>query len=176
MTAAPYLWILCSMLNMRSRRLLTIIVAASIVILSLIPKPPEIPGGVHFADKIAHFIAYAALSFLVAISFFNGKGRAGKDGSGNTCASKGDSGQGNGNRGSRVAETRRCGRMRRFTTVMIVAALCILFGGLIEYLQTFTGRQPELWDMAADLAGAVCGAVVGSGISRRVSPGQEKQG
>ena len=171
MTAAPFLWILCSMITLRSRRLLTIIVAASILILSLIPKPPEIPGGVHFADKIAHFIAYAALGFLMALSFFNGKAYAGKGGSGNAYASRGDSGQGNGKQSDGSGEARRGGRSRRrFTTVLIVAALCILFGGLIEYLQTFTGRQAELLDMAADLVGAVCGAFVGSRFSRRVSP------
>lgn len=172
MTAAPFLRILCSMLTMRSRRLLTIVVAVSILILSLIPKPPEIAGGVHFADKIAHFIAYAALGFLITVSFFNGQGRAWKVRSGNVYGSRNDSSPGNRKQGG-GQNIRRSAGMRRFTTVLIVAVLCILFGGLIEYLQTFTGRQAELWDMAADLTGAVCGALVGSWFNRRFLSKQE---
>lgn len=117
---------------MRSRRLgtiLTIVVAGSILVLSLIPKPPEILGGFHLADKVAHFIAYQVLSFLLFTSFFEGK---------------------------------------QVGAILIVAALCILYGGLIEILQIFTHRQPEIWDLVADLIGAVCGAAVGAGLSRRI--------
>jgi len=117
------------MLSKRFWRILTIVVTVSILILSLIPKPPEIPGGFHFADKIAHFIAYAVLSFLLFTSLFEGK---------------------------------------KLSTVVIVAAACMVYGGVIEILQTFTHRQPELWDLTADLFGAVCGAALGAGLNRRI--------
>ena len=117
------------MLSKRFWRVLTIVVTVSILILSLIPKPPEIPGGFHFADKIAHFIAYAVLSFLLFTSLFEGK---------------------------------------KLSTVLIVAAACMIYGGVIEILQTFTHRQPELWDLTADLFGAVCGAALGAVLNRRI--------
>jgi len=121
------------MLRVRFWRILAIVVAAAIVILSLIPKPPEIPGGFHSADKIAHFIAYLVLSFLVFTS---------------------------------VSEERTFGN--RLSAILIVAGLCLFYGGLIEILQMFTGRQPELLDLAADLIGAVCGALVGVGLWKRL--------
>jgi VanZ family protein len=121
------------MLHVRFWRVLAIVVAAAIVILSLIPKPPEIPVGFKFSDKIAHFIAYVVLSFLVFASISEGKliGTA-------------------------------------LITVLIVAALCVVFGGLIEVLQMFTGRRPEFWDLTADAIGAVCGALVAAGLWRRL--------
>jgi len=122
------------MLHIRFWRILAIVVAAASVVLSLLPDPPEIPGGFQFADKLAHLFAYLVLSFLVFASFFEGK---------------------------RVGTA--------LITVMIAAALCVVFGGLIEILQIFTGRQPELWDLVADLIGAVCGAFIGAGLLRRFS-------
>jgi VanZ family protein len=117
------------MLSKRFWRILTIVVTVSILVLSLLPDPPEIPGGFHFADKVAHFIAYAVLSFLLFTSFFEGK---------------------------------------KLSTVVIVAAVCLIYGGVIEILQIFTHRQPEIWDLTADLFGAVCGAALGAGLNRRV--------
>ena len=43
--------------------------------------------------------------------------------------------------------------------------LMIAVGALIEWLQSFTGRSPELADLAADAAGAVIGAVAGRRVS-----------
>lgn len=117
------------MLSKRTWRILTIVVTVSILVLSLLPDAPEIPGGFHFADKVAHFIAYAVLSFLLFISFFEGK---------------------------------------KISTVVIVAAACLIYGGMIEVLQTFTHRQPELWDLTADLFGAVSGAAIGAGLHHRI--------
>jgi VanZ family protein len=121
------------MLRKRVFRILTLAVAAGILVLSLIPKPPEIPVGFHYADKIAHFFAYLVLSFLVFASVSEGKliGAA-------------------------------------LMTVLVVAALCVVFGGLIEILQMFTGRQAELWDLVADSIGAVCGALISAGLLRRI--------
>lgn len=121
------------MLYVRFWRILAILVAAAIVVLSLLPDPPEIPVGFHFADKLAHFIAYLVLSFLVFASITGGK---------------------------RISTA--------LNTILIVAALCLFYGGLIEILQMFTGRQPEFWDLAADLIGALCGALVGAGLWRRL--------
>lgn len=121
------------MLHARFWRILAIVVAAGIVILSLLPKPPEIPVGFHYADKFAHFIAYFVLSFLVFTSLYFEK-RSGTALSG----------------------------------VLTVSALCLFYGGLIEILQMFSGRQAELWDLAADLIGAVCGAYLGVGVLRHI--------
>jgi VanZ family protein len=120
------------MLHKRWRRLSVILVAGGILFLSLIPKPPPLPAGFRFTDKIAHLLAYAVLSFLVFTAFFEGK---------------------------------PIGTV--FTTILIVAAVCLLYGGLIEILQIFTRRHPELWDLTADLIGALCGASLAAGMSRR---------
>lgn len=45
--------------------------------------------------------------------------------------------------------------------IIISALLCTLYGGIIEILQAFTGRNPEVIDFAADFAGAVIGSVAG---------------
>jgi len=129
LTAPLIHWILRSMLSIRFWRILTVIVIISILVLSLMPKPPEIPGGFKFADKVAHFIAYAVLSFLLFTSFFEGK---------------------------------------KLSTVVIVAAVCLIYGGVIEVLQTFTHRQPEILDLTADLLGAVSGAAIGAGLNHRI--------
>jgi VanZ family protein len=118
------------MLSKRFWRILTIVVTVSILVLSLLPNPPEIPGGFHFADKVAHFIAYAVLSFLLYTSLFEGK---------------------------------------RITTVAIVAAICLIYGGMIEVLQTFTHRQPEILDLTADLLGAISGAAIGAKLNHRIT-------
>jgi VanZ family protein len=121
------------MLHVRFWRVLAILVAAGIAVLSLLPKPPVMPVGIDAADKIAHFFAYSVLGFLVFASIFRGT---------------------------------QAGAL--LSTVLKVAALCAFFGGLIEVLQMFTGRQPEFWDLAADLFGAVSGASVGIGFRRRL--------
>jgi len=117
------------MLSKRIWCILTIFMTVFILVLSLLPDPPEIPGGFQFSDKIAHFVAYAILSFLLIISFFGGK---------------------------------------KISTVVIVAALCLVYGGLIEILQVCTHRQPEILDLAADFIGALSGAALGAGLSRRI--------
>ena len=47
-------------------RVLAVIVAAAILILSLIPKPPSVQ--IRFGDKIGHFIAYMILSLLLFLA------------------------------------------------------------------------------------------------------------
>ena len=46
----------------------------------------------------------------------------------------------------------------RFRFFLISVASSSAYGALIEGLQYLTGRKPEGWDLAANLAGAVCGA------------------
>jgi len=46
----------------------TIAVAAAILVLSLIPKPPSIGAEFRFGDKLAHFAAYFVLSLLIAVT------------------------------------------------------------------------------------------------------------
>ena len=133
MTSVRLLGILTYMLHVRVFRILAILVAVGILVLSLLPKPPEIPVGFHFADKIAHFLAYLVLGFFVFAS---------------------------------VSGAKRIGSA--LMTVLIVAALCALFGGVIEILQMFTRRRPEFLDLSADLIGAVCGALVGLGLRGRL--------
>jgi VanZ family protein len=121
------------MLHLRLWRILAAVVAVGILVLSLLPKPPEIPVGIRFSDKIAHFVAYLVLGFLVLTSISGRKGNP-----------------------------------SALFAVLIVAGLCVFYGGLIEILQTFTGRQPEFLDLTADLIGAIFGALVGLGLRRRL--------
>jgi VanZ family protein len=48
---------------------LSFAVIAAVVVLSLVPSV-SVPAAVPFADKGAHFIAYAAIGFAVFLSFF----------------------------------------------------------------------------------------------------------
>jgi VanZ family protein len=121
------------MLHIRLWRILAAVVAVGILVLSLLPKPPEIPIGFSFADKIAHFAAYLILGFLTLTSISGGKR-------------------------TRLA----------LSAVLTVIGLCVFYGGLIEILQMFTGRQPEFLDLTADLVGAIFGALLGIGLLRRV--------
>jgi VanZ family protein len=125
------------MFHLRFWRILAIVVAVSIAVLSLLPKPPEIHIGVRFADKITHFAAYLVLSFLLFASIFKEK---------------------------------RTGTA--LVTILTVSALCLFYGSLIEILQMLTGRRPEIWDLATDVIGAICGALIGSGLRRHLHPYQ----
>jgi VanZ family protein len=46
----------------------------------------------------------------------------------------------------------------RLAAAACSVSIAVCFGALIELLQHFTGRQTELLDVAADLAGALAGA------------------
>ncbi len=45
----------------------------------------------------------------------------------------------------------------RFFTVLAVA---LVYGGTVEFLQQYTGRTPELFDLLADFLGAAAGAFI----------------
>ncbi|RKX86183.1 MAG: hypothetical protein DRP57_02065 [Spirochaetes bacterium] len=48
----------------------------------------------------------------------------------------------------------------RLYTALLSAAICILYGAVIEFLQQYTGRSTELLDLIADLVGAGVGATL----------------
>lgn len=64
----------------------------------------------------------------------------------------------------------------RSAAVIMVAALGL--GGLIEYVQPLAGREAELADLGADLAGAACGIMTGRGLvamaRRRAATGADR--
>jgi VanZ family protein len=60
--------ILRSVIGRKLRYTLTITVAVVILVLSLIPKPPDITSELRFGDKLAHFAAYFVLSLLIALA------------------------------------------------------------------------------------------------------------
>ena len=49
------------------------VTALVILIFSLIPNPLPSDLKLAFSDKLGHFLAYTALSFLAFLSFYNGK-------------------------------------------------------------------------------------------------------
>lgn len=49
----------------------------------------------------------------------------------------------------------------------ITVACCVAYGGLIEVIQHFVGREMELLDMTADLLGTLAGAGVGALLLHR---------
>jgi len=118
----------------RHRWLITGCLAAGILVLSLLPNPPKLDIGVSYTDKIGHFAAYLVLAFMLLLSL----------------AWK--SGLGPASRASR----------RKAVAPAAAAAVGIAtgYGALIEVLQHFTGRQTELLDVIADLAGALAGVLL----------------
>jgi VanZ family protein len=120
--------------------LVTTALALGILVLSLIPKPPELDVGVSFGDKIAHIAAYLVLGYMLTRSSLTSLPRSAK---------------------------------LRLGMMLGSLAICIAYGGLIELLQHFTGRQTELWDLAADTVGALGGVVLARfvpGAMRRLPP------
>jgi VanZ family protein len=55
-------------------------------------------------------------------------------------------------------------------SLALTVMLCALYGGAIEILQNFTGRNMELGDWAADLAGALAGSLAASAARRFLPP------
>ncbi|MDA3938434.1 MAG: VanZ family protein [Spirochaetia bacterium] len=94
-------------------------IALTILILSLVPKPPEIIREFALSDKIMHLAAYIALAFSMGFILPHS--------------------------------------FKVKTVVLFTIISSSLFGGLIEFLQGFTGRSPELLDLFFDTAGAEFG-------------------
>jgi VanZ family protein len=62
----------------------------------------------------------------------------------------------------------------RFTLWVILGV--IAYGGIIEMIQPFFGRQAEWADLVADAIGAVVGAVTGTALSRYILTPPRYQG
>ncbi len=101
------------------RAMIFISIALTILILSLVPKPPELIREFALSDKIMHLAAYIALAF--SLGFILPKSF----------------------------------KVKAIVLFTIISSS--LFGGLIEFLQGFTGRSPELLDLLFDAAGAAIG-------------------
>ncbi len=104
------------------RIIVFISIALAILILSLVPKPPEVIREFALGDKIMHLIAYIALAFsmdFILPKYFKVK-----------------------------------------TIILFTIISSSVFGGLIEFLQGFTGRSPELLDLVFDAAGAAIGVLL----------------
>ena len=68
LTKWPCTPILRSVISRKLRYTLTVAVAVVILVLSLIPKPPDITSELRFGDKLAHLAAYFVLSLLIALT------------------------------------------------------------------------------------------------------------
>ena len=58
----------------------------------------------------------------------------------------------------------------RLSLFILAVISSFLYGGLIELLQYLTSRHPELWDLAANFAGSVAGALTGAVFFRQAVP------
>ena len=56
---------------------------------------------------------------------------------------------------------------RKLYTILSAAAICILYGAIIEFLQQYTGRSAELLDLIADLVGAGAGAALAALVENK---------
>lgn len=115
----------------------SVILAAAILAVSLVPDMPLPESDVQGLDKIAHAVAYAVLA---AVLFF-GFGRPGAPVAG---------------------------------AVVRTAAVCTLYGGVIELLQRLTGRTPDPLDFLANAVGAVLGAGLAAAAARRFTRGTDR--
>ncbi len=107
------------MISRNLRLTVLIAIALSILILSLIPRAPQIIEAKNI-DKLEHYLAYLILGFLLFIN---------------------------------INEESR----NRYISGIITVILCVLYGGIIEFLQKYTGRTPDLLDLLADFAGSLSG-------------------
>ncbi len=109
------------MLSRNIRMTVLIIIAMSILILSLIPETPDLIETKNI-DKLEHYIAYLILGFLLFINI----SEEGKN---------------------------------RYISGIVTVTLCVIYGAIIEFLQQYTGRSPEVLDLVSDFAGSLSGTV-----------------
>lgn len=102
---------------------ITAILAAAILILSLTPRPVQLPDTMKNQDKIEHAIAYFALAFSAFLAW-EGK----------------------------------TARSRTIPRLFLIVLGCTLYGGIIEILQSFVGRNMEFLDFISDATGAFLGS------------------
>lgn len=110
--------------------------ALLVLVASLYPTVPRWPGG-WGGDRAAHFLAYLVLGALLALSL----GVAARDASGRPLP----------------------GGWWRAGGALLLGTC---YGAGLELLQRYTGRAPEMDDMAADLLGAAAGVAGATLVSR----------
>lgn len=96
---------------------LTLLVAAAIAVLTLMPLSSPQIGGIEQSDKIYHALAFAALAFPIALL--------------------------------------------QPRWLVLAVPFFAAFGGIIEIVQPFVGRECSLTDWLADLVGVALGVVAG---------------
>jgi VanZ family protein len=52
------------------------------------------------------------------------------------------------------------GTLSRWKRLLIVVVVCVLYGGLMEWIQPLVGRNMDLMDGVADAAGAIIGTAI----------------
>jgi VanZ family protein len=98
---------------------ITGLLTAAIFVLSMTPKPVQLPTEMENQDKIEHSIAYFSLAFSAFLAL----------------------------------------RDKRAGARFLLAVLgCSLYGGIIEILQNFVGRQMEFLDFISDAVGSTLGS------------------
>lgn len=55
----------------------------------------------------------------------------------------------------------------KYYTILSTVVICILYGAIIEFLQQYTGRSPELLDLIADLTGAGIGGMLSTLVEKK---------
>jgi VanZ family protein len=116
-----------SMSGQAIRIILLVILAAGILVLSLLPETPLSVTFLMGLDKVQHWLAYTCLGFLVLLTI-----------------------QG------------RKGVLLLYFGLSVFA--CTMYGGLIEVLQGFTGRNPDMADFFVNMFGAASGGVLAIGF------------
>ena len=117
-------------------RILSVIVAICILVLSLIPSRGlgDITSKLPFADKGAHALAYAVFGFFLFLAISSSPVRNDTD-----------------VRGKKLSVVGK---------IILVFLVGTLFGLLIELLQPVFGRGMELTDLIADAIGTLTGALL----------------
>jgi VanZ family protein len=121
-------------------KLPALLIAAAIWVLSSQSSLPQ-PKGIFGFDKIEHFIAYAVLAAAVGLWF---------------------------SWDSAGVPARRW-KSRGWAYFFLIAGIAAAYGAIDEIHQSFVpGRDCNIWDWAADAAGALAGAALMSAAARRL--------
>ncbi len=58
--------------------------------------------------------------------------------------------------------------------IVLIILSCSFYGGAIEILQSFTGRNPEVLDLVFDSIGSICGTIIAVIVFKRIPLNQAK--
>jgi VanZ family protein len=112
------------------RRVVAVAVAATLLlywgaIFAATHTPPvHLPTDIPYSDKLAHFTAFAGLTFLLTLALY-------------------------------------IWRPFRWRWLLVAVMIAGIYGMIDEFTQSFVGREPDVRDWLADVAGAIFGAVAG---------------